>query len=173
ELLAGASARRRHQVRPQSADGAHRSALRALRRAPGAPVRRRAEADRAALLHERPGAEFPPGLTSSGDDAQLSALARRRVADHAELGLEPLELLLLGLALGLDVTLLALGLFLGLLAQVRDGDAMAEDFVAAQPQLGFGPFGQAVANLSQFRDQLVEGHMVRNIDEILDAPLHW
>jgi hypothetical protein len=40
------------------------------------------------------------------------------VADHSELRLETLELLLLGFALRLDVAALALGLFLGLLAEI-------------------------------------------------------
>ena len=88
----------RHAGRPQPDDGAHRGAVRALRRASRPRLRRRAEADRPALLHERPGAEVPRRPDASGDDAQLSALARRRVADHAELGLQPLELPLLGLA---------------------------------------------------------------------------
>jgi hypothetical protein len=47
-----------------------------------------------------------------------------------------------------------------------------EDLVAAKPQLGFTILWKAVAHLSQSLDQLVEGHMVLNIDKILDAPFH-
>ena len=49
--------------RPQPADGAHRSAVRALRRPSRPRLRRRPEADRPALLHERAGAELPRGLS--------------------------------------------------------------------------------------------------------------
>ncbi len=72
------------ESRPQPADGPHRGAVRALRRPSRPCVRRRAEADRPALLHERAGAAAS-ARRELGDDAQFSALARRRVADLAEL----------------------------------------------------------------------------------------
>ena len=125
------------RTRSQPDHRAYGSAVRALRRASRPCLRRRAEADRPALLHERARAELSPGLTLS-DDPQLPALARRRVAHHAELGLKPFELALLGLARRLGIALLELGFFRGLVAEVGDGDAAAEHFVAAKPQLGFG-----------------------------------
>ena len=46
--------------RPELLHGAHRGPVRALRRAPRPRVRRRPEADRPALLHERDGSEVHP-----------------------------------------------------------------------------------------------------------------
>ena len=57
ELLRAARQRHRHDQRPQLLHGAHRGALPALRRPSGPRVRRRPEADRPALLHERRRAE--------------------------------------------------------------------------------------------------------------------
>src|SRR5689334_5905398 len=97
ELLEAAGARSRDPPGPQSDGGTDGGAVRTLRRPPRPRVRRRAQADGPALLHERAGTELSARLSGSGDDAQLPALARRRVAHHPELGLEPLELALLGL----------------------------------------------------------------------------
>src|SRR3546814_4366842 len=55
EFLGAAAARDRHQHGSQAADGAHRGPLRAVWRASGASLRRRAQADRLALLHEQSG----------------------------------------------------------------------------------------------------------------------
>src|SRR4051794_29725031 len=172
ELLEAAARRHRHPVRSQSDDGTHGSPVRALRRAPRPCLRRRAEADRASLLHERTGAELPSGADRLGDDPQLAALAWRRIADHSEFGLEPLELALLRLTRLLGIALFDLGFLPGLLPEKGDGEAMAEDLVTAEPQLGFGPFRKTVAQLGQFLDEIVEGHMVRNVDEILYASFH-
>ena len=90
---------------------------------------------------------------ASGDDAQL-ALARC-VADHSELLLEPSEVALLGFLAGLGVALFALGLFLGLVAEVGDRQLAAEHVVAAQPQFGFGDVRQGIANFDQVGDQVV------------------
>ena len=51
-----------HENRPQPAHGTDRSALPAMRRASRPCVRRRPEADRPALLHERARLEVPTGL---------------------------------------------------------------------------------------------------------------
>ena len=91
---------------------------------------------------------FRAGLSLS-DDPQLAALARRLVADLAELLLQLLELLLLGRFLRLGVAPLALRLLRGLVAEISDGDAVAEHVVAAQPQLGLASSGQGVAQLRQ------------------------
>src|SRR3546814_1407604 len=61
EFLGAAAARDRHQHGSQAADGAHRGPLRAVWRASGARLRRRAQADRQALLNERPGDGVPAG----------------------------------------------------------------------------------------------------------------
>ena len=58
ELLEAASARGRHAARSQPDDGADRSAVRAMRRTSRPRLRRRAQADRPALLHERARAEL-------------------------------------------------------------------------------------------------------------------
>ena len=78
ELLAAAAACRRRAHRPQPADGAHRSAVRALRRASRPRLRRRAQADRPALLHERAGAEVPRRLTTRRRCAASRACPARR-----------------------------------------------------------------------------------------------
>ena len=66
-------------------------------------------------MHERAGAAVQAGNLSLGDDAQLSALAGRCVADDSKLGLQPRQLAFLGLALLLGVAPFALGLLGGLL----------------------------------------------------------
>ena len=48
-----------HPHRPQPVHGPHRGPLRQLRRPPRPRVQRRSAADRAALLHERPGDALP------------------------------------------------------------------------------------------------------------------
>lgn len=64
ELLGAARSRGHHEDRPVVRNDPHRSAVPPLRRPPRPRVRRRAEADRAALLHERPRTHVPsdPGL---------------------------------------------------------------------------------------------------------------
>ena len=57
EFLQAARGRRRHQHRSELLRGAHRSALCALRRTPGARVPRWSASHRRALLHERSGDE--------------------------------------------------------------------------------------------------------------------
>ena len=91
ELLEAASPRRRHSRRSQPHDGANRSALRALRRAFGARIRRWPETHGPALLHERPGAAVPRRRNRLGDDPKLSALPRRRIAYHPEFLLKAFE----------------------------------------------------------------------------------
>src|SRR5262249_1381817 len=59
ELLAAARQRHRHVDRLPAADAAHRGALRPLRRTSWAPIRGRAAAERAALLHQRHRARVP------------------------------------------------------------------------------------------------------------------
>ena len=49
---------------------------------------------------------------------------------------------------------------------------MAEHFVAAQPQLGFGVFRQAVAHLVSFSMSSSRDSMVLDVDELLDASTH-
>ena len=71
----------RHQSRPQPADGADGSAVPPLRRASRPCVRRRAEADRPALLHERACPELPAGLTSQHAD-RPARLLRRHADDR-------------------------------------------------------------------------------------------
>ena len=57
EFLQAARGRRRHHHRSELVRGAHRSALRALRRTSGARVPRWSASNRRALLHERGGNE--------------------------------------------------------------------------------------------------------------------
>ena len=49
---------------------------------------------------------------------------------------------------------------------------MAEDLVAAQAEFRLRVVGQAIADLRQLADEIVDGHMVRNVDEFLDASAH-
>jgi hypothetical protein len=49
---------------------------------------------------------------------------------------------------------------------------MAKNVVAAQAQLGAGFIGQAVADFAQLLDEIVDRHMVGDIDEFLDASTH-
>jgi hypothetical protein len=83
-----------------------------------------------------------------GGDPQLPALARHGVA--------PVEL----------------GFFLGLRPEEGDRDPVSEDVVATQPQLRFCFIRQVVPHLGQFLDQLVEGQLIPDVDEFLDASTH-
>src|SRR5205809_6126643 len=105
----------------------------------------------------------------STDDPQLSTLSRRLVANHAELRLKPLDLALLGFLLGVGVALLDLRLVGGLLAQVGDGEAMAEHVIATKLQLGLAIFRQLIANFDQLSNELVERSMIVDVDELFDS----
>jgi hypothetical protein len=59
-----------------------------------------------------------------------------------------------------------------LFSEIGDSDPVPEEFIAAQPEFGFTSLRKAVSQLGQFLDQFVEGHLVRNLDEILDSSLH-
>src|SRR6185369_6921094 len=142
-----------------------------LRRPSRTRLQRRAEANRFALLYRRFGAQLPPSLKSA-DDAQFPALARRRIADHAEFLLQTFEFLRLGRILLFGVAPFERGLVLGLLAEIADGDPVPEYIVAAQTQLRVGIFRQAVAQGDEFIDQIIEGRMVPDVDELFDSSRH-
>src|SRR5688500_17683698 len=95
----------------------------------------------------------------SSDDAQL-AFAVGHVADHPKLVLELGEVALLGFLARLGVALFALGLFGGLVAEIRDRQLAAEHVVAPKPQFGFGGRRKGVANFDQLGDQFVERGMI-------------
>jgi hypothetical protein len=59
-----------------------------------------------------------------------------------------------------------------LLAEVGNGDPLAEHLVAAKPKLGIAVGGEAVPQFRQRGDQVVDRNMVRDIDEFLDASFH-
>ena len=67
ELRRAARWRRRHDRRPQPLHDAHRGALPPLRRPPRPRVRRRSDADRPALLHERRRDEVRPEIAEMSD----------------------------------------------------------------------------------------------------------
>ena len=52
------------------------------------------------------------------------------------------------------------------------GDAVAEDVIAAKPQLGFAIVRKTAAYFSQLLDELVERNMVRDVDKLFDASTH-
>src|SRR3990170_8266642 len=89
--------------------------------------------------HEGPSSrrQDPRERRSSSDDAQF-AFAVGHVADHPKLVLELGEVALLGFLARLGVALFALGLFGGLVAEIRDRQLAAEHVVAPKPQFGFG-----------------------------------
>ena len=106
------------------------------------------------------------------DDPQLPALTRRRVAHDSQLFLKALEFPFLGLPGLFGVAALALRFFLGLFTEVGNRDPAPEDLVAAKPELGFRFVRNAVAELAQLSDEIVEGHMVHDVDELLYTSLH-
>ena len=62
--------------------------------------------------------------------------------------------------------------FVGLIAEVGDGDPVAEHLVAAQPQFSGGIFRQRVTDFTELLDEVVDGDMVPHVDELLDASTH-
>src|SRR5947209_15447831 len=107
-----------------------------------------------------------------GDDPQLAALARRGIADDPELGLEPVKLALLRFARFVGVALLDRRFLFGLGAEVGDSDAAAEHFIPPQPKLGVRALRQRVADGGELFDELVDGHMVLDVEIFLDASTH-
>ena len=131
------------------------------------------QADRPALLHERAGAAASARPELRRRCAASRACPAPRSRPRRALPGAARARFSLASRVGLGVALLALGLFGGLVAEVGDGDAAPEHLVAAQPAARLRhPSGRLSRNFAQFVDQLVERHMVPDVDELFDASAH-
>src|ERR671911_895754 len=83
QFLQAARRCRRHDHRSELAHGAHRSALRSLRRTSWTRIPRRSASDRRTLLHEWDSDEVRAEVVS-GDPARISNLSRRVVGEWSE-----------------------------------------------------------------------------------------
>ena len=82
ELLAAARERRRHDDRPKLRHGAQRRALPALRRPSRPRLRRRAETDGFAVLHQRARTHSSCRCDGNDDAAVRACVSRRRAHDR-------------------------------------------------------------------------------------------